>query len=211
MSARPLVFDEAGHTYRVDGQRLPSVTQVLKPLSAYAEAIPAEVLARKARIGQAAHRSVELYNEQRLDPASVHETVRPYFEAYRLFMLQYACTPIAGELRVWHPAHRYAGTLDLLAVLGDKPALIDIKCTLAIMPTTGPQVAAYQEAAANTPELPDEQRAIAREAQRWCLQLKADGTFDLSPLSDPADWRVFLACLSIHYFKTKHEQHYRKQ
>ena len=210
MSARPLIFDEADHRYSVGGQTLPSVTTILRPLTTY-ENIPAAVLANKAAIGQAAHRAAELHDAGTLDVASVHEVIRPYLDAYVRFREEHDFAPVANELRVWHPLMCYAGTLDMLGAMRGEPALVDLKCTVELVPTVGPQTAGYKEAAAETPELPAELRAFAREARRYCLQLRADGTYHLEPCNDPNDWRVFLSLLTLHNFKAKHAKHYAHQ
>jgi hypothetical protein len=97
-----------------------------------------------------------------------------------------------------------------LGELQGKPALVDFKCTAQLMPSVGPQTAAYKQAAIDTPGLLPELREIAQNATRWCLQLKPDGTYRLERLDDPHDWRTFLGCLALHGFKVKHAKHYGK-
>ena len=46
-----LTFDEAAHEYRLDGRRLPSVTQLLAPLVDYSK-VPRETLERAQALGQ---------------------------------------------------------------------------------------------------------------------------------------------------------------
>lgn len=208
MSARELVFDPIAHRYSVRGEQLPSVTRVLKLLSSYSDAIPAAVLANKSAIGQAAHKCVELLNERRLNPATVHPVVSGYLDGYKRFRDERGFEPVLNETRVWHPLMRFAGTLDLLGTISGDPALVDLKCTLELMPTVGPQTAAYQQAATETPDLDDEIRELARVARRYCLQLREDGTYALTPCDDPNDWRVFLAALNLYYFKVKNAKHY---
>ncbi|MEX3929781.1 hypothetical protein AB4Y36_38220 [Paraburkholderia sp. BR10936] len=212
MSARELAFDAAAHRYSVGGHPLPAVSRVLHPVSPYADrSIPRDVLARKAEIGAAAHRAIELDIRGVLDTASLHPLIEPYFAAWRRFCAEAHYTAAASEIRVWHPALRYAGTLDSLGWLGDSAALVDFKCTAAIMPTVGPQTAAYQEAASTTPDIDPALCQLARQARRWCLQLCPDGTYRMVPLDDPNDLRVFLALLTIHTFRQHHADHYPEQ
>ncbi|MEX3859675.1 hypothetical protein AB3X94_37430 [Paraburkholderia sp. BR10923] len=207
-----LQFDRAAHRYSVNGQELPGVSRVLWPVSPWnAENNPGvshEVLQNKAAIGRAAHRAIELDIAGQLDASTLHPLVSPYFTAWQRFQSEAQYLAAESELRVWHPGLGYAGTLDSLGYLHDRPALVDFKCTVDVGPTVGPQTAAYREAAASTPELDPELREIARDARRWCLQLKADGTYRLVPLDDPNDLRVFLALLTVHNFKIRHANHY---
>jgi hypothetical protein len=205
----PLHFDSVAHRYTVDGEHVPNVTSILAPLSAYSAAIPAAVLANKAAIGQAVHHAAELFNDGRLDWSSLHEVIRPYVDAYARFREEKSFDPLLTEARVWHPMLRFAGTLDSLGWLAGEPALVDLKATIDLMPTVGPQTAAYREASIADPELSDELQEVARRARRWCLQLGSDGTYRLTPCDDPNDWRVFLSALTIHTFKAKHAKHYQ--
>jgi hypothetical protein len=207
--AGQLHFDPAAHRYTVDGEHVPNVTSILAPLSAYSAAIPAAVLANKAAIGQAVHRAAELLNDGALDWSSLHEVIRPYAEAYARFREERDFAPVLTEARVWHPMLRFAGTLDSLGMLRGEPALVDLKATVDLMPTVGPQTAAYREATIADPQLSDDIQEVARRARRWCLQLGADGQYRLTPCDDPNDWRVFLSALTIHTFKAKHAKHYQ--
>ena len=207
--AGPLHFDPAAHRYTVDGEHVPNVTSILAPLSAYSAAIPAAVLANKAAIGQAVHRAAELLNDGALDWSSLHAVIRPYAEAYARFREERDFAPVLTEARVWHPMLRFAGTLDSLGMLRGEPALVDLKATVDLMPTVGPQTAAYREATIADPQLSDDIQEVARRARRWCLQLGADGGYRLTPCDDPNDWRVFLSALTIHTFKAKHAKHYQ--
>ena len=207
-----LAFDPVDHRYTLDGETLPSVTRILRPLSnATYASIPRDVLANKAAIGQAAHKAAELYDANRLDVGGLHPVIRPYLDAYVDFRAKRRFLPLASELRVWHPGLRYAGTLDTLGTMDGEPALVDLKCTAATMPSVGPQTAAYQNAAAETPELGDDLRELARTARRWCLRLCEDGTYRLEACADPADWRVFLSLVNLFYFKSRHAKHYESE
>jgi hypothetical protein len=207
MSARELLFDVAAHRYSVAGEALPSVTAILAPLTAYGS-VPPAVLANKALLGAAAHRAVELHDQRNLNTASLHPLVRPYLAAYVAFRQEHRFAPALNEARLWHPLHRFAGTLDLLGRLDEAPALIDLKCTAELMPSVGPQTAAYKAAAMESPTLAEPLRELARAARRYCLQLRPDGTYQLQPCDDPNDWAVFLSALTLHTFKQKHAKHY---
>jgi hypothetical protein len=50
------------------------------------------------------------------------------------------------ERRIWHPEHRYAGTVDVIGMLGGKFGVLDIKTSLGIYRDYNLQTAAYMEA-----------------------------------------------------------------
>lgn len=196
-----LQFDEARHAYTLDGAPVPGVTSVLKVVSAadYAGVDP-DVLAAAAARGQAVHRVIELDGQGRLDEDSLDPLLVPYLAAWREFMATSGFVPILQEHRVASRRYRYAGTLDLFGLLHGEYALIDAKSVARVMPSTGPQTAAYELALREqAPELvPADARVL-----RFALQLPAKGRWQLHPLPDKGDARVFLAALTIHQFTAR--------
>ena len=72
-------FDEAAHAYTFEGKSVPSVTQVMRPITQLAYgAIPLEVLRKAAAFGTAVHACTELYDQDDLDPFSVEDDWLPY-------------------------------------------------------------------------------------------------------------------------------------
>jgi hypothetical protein len=119
-----------------------------------------------------------------LDPA-----LAPYVAAWSKFLADTSAKVIASEMRVAHTRLRYAGTLDTICLIRGARELVDIKSTAAIPRTVGPQTAAYAEAI-------DEPRI-----RRRVVQLRKDGTYRSKPLTDPADWNLFLSALNIHNWR----------
>ena len=70
-----LTFDEASHTYRIDGQVVPGVTSVLKPLTDYSMVPPADLQAA-ADFGKAVHRACELDDLMDLPPHEAFARLR---------------------------------------------------------------------------------------------------------------------------------------
>jgi hypothetical protein len=197
-----LEFDEASHTYTLGERRLPSVTQVLKPLIDYA-GIPEAILNKAAERGNYVHKCCELYLLGTLDESGIDEECAPYFQGFKKFMDETGFEPELIEQRLYHAKLMYAGTVDLGGVLPPigrrrKPhrAMIDIKTTFKLMKSVGPQTAAYANAWAsqNPKELHFD--------ERYALQLKKDGSYKLEPMKSPSDTNTFLSCLNIHNFMT---------
>ena len=79
-----LVFNEDRHEYSLDGQRLPSVTQLLAPLVDYSK-VPKDVLERAQQLGTAVHRMTELFDNDDLDEDSLSDELRPYLAGWIKF------------------------------------------------------------------------------------------------------------------------------
>lgn len=195
-----LTFDEASHTYRHDGRVVPGVTSILRPIMNFDHVDPA-LLAAAAAFGVAVHKACELddrgvLNEAALDPALV-----PYLDAWRAFSRDYAVQWSAIEERVYHPRLRYAGTLDRFGIVRiapnkphTTPAVVDIKSGTQILPSVGPQLAAYYRAR-------DESSVTTK---RLAVQLKPDGTYVAKWHDDPNDFAVFCSLLTLRNWCEQH-------
>jgi len=191
-----VVFNAERHEYTVDGQRVPSVTQVLRSLFDFSH-VPPAVLAAKGELGTAVHLACELDDDADLDESTVGEAVRPYLDGYRLFKQHKLTRVIATEQVVSHRIG-YAGKFDLLTEFDDARWLIDWKTPLVISPAVALQTAAYVAA------LPAELAPPAGMKQkRAALQLKNDGTYKLHEFSDPNDFAIFASFLNVNAWKEK--------
>lgn len=195
-----LQFDAATHKYTLDGVRVPSVTQVLKPLYSF-DGIPPQVLAAKAALGTAVHRACELLDNDDLDEESEdgREALLPlagYLAGYKKFKSD--CKPVvfSNERLLFHPVHRYAGQIDRSYAMRGDVWDIDLKSTVSMSPIVGLQTAAYSEML----------RAEGRTqvARRGALQLFPDGNYKLHEFKDPADFSVFLSMLNVQRFMERH-------
>jgi hypothetical protein len=189
-----LAFDEASHTYTLDGRKVPSVTQALKSLpNDYAMVDPA-VLEQAAGLGRAVHKLIELDLADRLDVNSLDDQLVDYLLQWQAFRATSGFQPILSEARVASSRYRYAGTLDLFGRLNGRLVLIDAKSTAAVPRSAGPQTAGYELALRESrPDL----LPIGTFVDRFALHLKRD-KWQLVPFRDTADQRVFLSALTIH-------------
>lgn len=156
-------FDPETHTYTLNGERLPSVTQILKPIYDFS-AVPAGVLRRAAEYGTAVHKTVELYLKDDLDEGSLDDALKGPLEAFK----------------TWHGDHpefrnrvpdietlscnaklKYAGTPDLLY---PDVAVIDIKSRPVNLLTDPIQLAAYDHFGCG-------------KRERYVLELQQDGQY----------------------------------
>lgn len=193
-----LTFDPDSHTYRFGGDIIPGVTRVLEPISSYA-GVPRHILDAAAARGTYIHKCCEMLLWETLDWDSVMPEYRSYVDAFARFLDESGIEVELPEERVFHPVMRYAGTVDLVARVPRQKkmrrAIIDYKTSLKLMPSVGPQLAAYLEAQ-NAGQPADAEKV----ADRYGLHLKKDGTYVLEPYTSPNDLNVFRSCLVIHNF-----------
>ena len=192
MKEDQLTFDPQTHIYRLNDVPIPSVTQIMQPLSRHKyRDIDEETLNHAAERGTAVHSAIEFYDRFGLDECEGE--ARPYFEAYLDWSRKYRPKIISNEKPTWHKHLLYAGTVDMLAEVMGKLTLIDFKTTATLndMLTTV-QLEAYRRALdTQDPYHPIMQTAI--------LQLKPDGTYTWKTYKAPdlEAWQTFTALITI--------------
>ena len=186
-------FLDEDHSYWLGEKRLPSVTQLMKPLFDF-EWINKEVLERKSAIGSAVHKATEIFDLGLQFESDLHPLVQPYFEAYQKFTDEIKPTWQGIEERVHNKSLGYAGTLDRFGVIQGEESLLDIKCVATVSAGAFVQCSAYAEARGNP------------NAKRFALQLKPDGKFELheSKAAHREDFGVFISCITQHRWKAKY-------
>lgn len=192
MKADQLTFDPQNHIYRLNDVIIPSVTQIMQPLTRHKyRDIDEETLNHAAERGTAVHSAIEFHGRYGLDECPPE--VRPYFDAYLTWNRHFKPQIVANERPVWHKILLYAGTVDMVAVIGGKLTLIDFKTTATLndMLTTV-QLEAYRRALdTQDPYHPIMQMAI--------LQLKPDGSYTWKTYKAPdlEAWQTFTALITI--------------
>lgn len=211
-------FDEASHVYRLDGQRLPSVTEILVPIKPDFSMVPPAVLEAKRAFGTAVHLACELDDLGELDDDATDPAVMGCVQAWRRFRSDTGAAIVMNEQRIYHPALRFAGTLDRLAYLrmkGDEQPstwLLDLKTSDDPHPSYGVQLSGYrlllagqEQAGPLSVALGEVFRSIGIDPiKRASVHLSSDATYRFHQYRDPADEATFMACLAIHRFKEKH-------
>ena len=169
--------------YEIDGVWYPRVTKIVeikaKPAlyHFYGEADSfahgEEIKQKSAVEGTLIHETLEkiLIGEEPAIPASIS----PALEEVQRFLNERSITVDKNfvEKRIFHPEHRYAGTIDALAFIDGELGILDIKTSQSIYRDYNLQTAAYM--AALTREFPDlRTRWILRVDQiRVCLKCRA--------------------------------------
>lgn len=166
------VFDEQRHVYTLDGEPLPSVTQIIRPLHDFS-AVPPDVLKRAADFGTAVHKTVELYLMDDLDENSLDPALTGCLDAFKSWLSdspQFAREDPIIETPIYHDRLKYAGTPDLVY----SEDTIDLK-SRKYNPLTDPiQLAAYNAMICRV-FFPGQKKRRA-----WVLELRQDGSYTMS-------------------------------
>lgn len=189
-----LQYDDATHTYTLDGIRLKSVTQILREagLTDYANVNPA-VLQRSQDFGTAVHDMTYLYDRNDLDMESLDHALVPLLDAWKSFLCVSGWETAASEQLVYSRRYLYAGRYDRKGIYNGKLTILDIKTGMkskATVKTTGIQLAGYQIAH-------DELSKDGKVKQRMAVWLTGDGSFKTETYTDKCDQSRFLACLTV--------------
>lgn len=186
-----LTFDAETHTYRINGERVPSVTQVLEG----AGLIDTRWFNDEARTrGTYVALATQYCDEGTLDYDALDDGLRGYVEAWRKFKHEAGngkMEIISIERRVSNRKLRYAGTLDRLFKWGHQSWVLDIK--------TGSKAAWHSLQTAGYAEcLPK-----SWLHKRGSVFLKEDGTYKLDVHDDFSDVHVFLSALNLYHWKSE--------
>lgn len=183
-----LLFYDAEHQYEVDGEKLPSVSEILRFMSReiYGD-INQYTLDNAANRGSDVHKATELLDKY--GEAEIDEEYAPYLQAYHSFLKEHHVSWDDIERRMYHPQKMYAGTIDRFGAVDGESALVDIKTTSTIKkPIVKAQLNGYEDMRIANGFAP---------AQRlYCLQLKKDGKYTLLEVSK--DTTEFDACYALH-------------
>ena len=148
-------FKEASG-YTIDGKWYPRVTKILsikaKPalyrFYAEQESFKASqaITEKSAAEGTLVHEAVEailLGQKPEIDPL-----IAPAIKAFEQFLQSknIQTAPEYVERQIFHPEHRYAGTIDVMALIDGKFGVLDIKTSQAIYRDYNLQTAAYMSA-----------------------------------------------------------------
>lgn len=124
------LFDEATHTYTLDGVVIPSVTEICAPITC-GKYPPVGAVQQAAARGSRVHELCALYDMDTL-PDEIESDLVGYVKAWAAFcrdykpVWQYIERPLHGEIDAGQP---FAGTLDRIGVIDGFNRVVDIKTT----------------------------------------------------------------------------------
>lgn len=173
----PLTFYRAKHEYRLDGARLPSVTEIISDLIPGFQA--GEWYLERGTAVHACAAMIAQGQEFEYDPQ-----ISGQVAACRRFFAEVKPLVMEVEYRVHSRPYQFAGTLDMLALIDGLPAVVDWKAH--VDQRCGWQLAAYAMC------LPGPQIKIG-----YGVQLNEDGTYKMTPFKLAPYAREFLAMRAV--------------
>ena len=124
-----LEFIEETHTYLANGMIVPSVTQIMKPMSEeYYNNLPLSVLEIAADRGTRVHKAIEEYEKfSAIQMNEFDSDIVDYVKNYQIAKVLKKFRPINQEFRLTDGF--FAGTIDMLAMYDKQQVIIDLKAT----------------------------------------------------------------------------------
>lgn len=184
---RILSFDESEHIYEVDGEVMPSVSEIIRFIAreVYGDVVQS-VLDNAADRGTRVHKATQMLDV--VGDVECDEDIVPYVTAYVQFVKEHKPKWDLIEKSMFNPAEKYAGTVDRIGMLDGKKTIVDIKTSSAIQKVLyGAQLNLYRMMA--------HENGI--EVERLViLHLTKDKGYKLIEI--PIDDEVANACLTLH-------------
>ena len=180
-----LLFDPATHTYTLDGQVLPGVTQIIGAAGLRDDSWYTE---DAALFGKRVHEWTAHRDLGGTEPYP--EEIEGQCKAWEKFKAEAKPEILHVEMKIHHPDLPYAGTIDRIAILNSHTWILDIK-TGVPQPWHGVQLAAY---------------AFATESirHRAAVYLREDGTYKVAVDSNTENWGLFYSALNVYSWRKNH-------
>ena len=197
-------FLEGPHEYRVSGEVLPSVTEILYDMGCCGDT---RWFKQKHRDrGSRAHNLVKQIawlrhpnSEYEWDRSCDHPETLPYGIAFDSWCEEVGFEVIAAETPMYLDYPRVAGTPDLVGILRklrDSPiGVVDCKSG-EVYPSVELQTAPYAKMA--------ERHLGVKIDARYSLKLQPDGRFKFRECAAPSDWAVFVGLANGWYWRKAH-------
>jgi len=195
-----LEFDPVAHRYTFAGRAVPHVTGIIEGAQRFA-GVPEAALERARARGTALHRAIELHLAGTLDEDTLGADTRACLDQFRRFQSQTGFVAVVSESRMYSARYGYAGTIDTAGRFPgrvDRVAVVDWKRASTLSPSVGLQLAAYKEL------LLERFPEMRKPVDRYALQLRPDA-YKLVEYTDPGDWSVFAAALTLWRFCNVHK------
>lgn len=201
-----VTFNARDHSYRMNGVKLPSVTQILgiirKPFleqwrGRIGNAEADKIMRDSADFGTRCHAAAEQIATCGIAAFEVLDTdVQTFAQTYDSWFNANVKRVLFCEARLVSTVHMVAGSVDLIAeLMDDSVAAIDLKTGSSVDEVAALQLAAYGRMALEQHGIQTNRRLILHAPR------KTPGTLEVVeyPVDDEPDaWRLFLCCLLLH-------------
>ena len=186
-----LTFEDATHTYRLNGAEIPSVSRIMEPLSSFEyQGVDDKTLERAANRGTSVHNSIKDWLLFGID--TTNPEYRGYMDGFLDWWEFVKPVLIASEMRVYHKLFRYGGTVDLLANIDGDITLIDYKTTSRLIDKNcRVQTEGYSQALGS-------HGIVVKSKHILHLQSNGKWKFPEFPAKDAEAWRVFSGLKTVY-------------
>lgn len=171
-------FEPETHTYFLGNEILPSVSEIIRPLTNY-DNVPIERLKNGQEYGTAVHRAIELWLKDDLDETTLDKALKKPLDAfvnwYTSFIEAHG-KPVATEQRFYHQKLKYAGTPDLVF----EECIVDFKTRKFNKVTDVVQLSAYEKLVSDFPP-----------KNLYVLEIEVEGNIKLVNAKDKHAWGMF--------------------
>lgn len=184
---RILSFNEDNHEYQVNGEIVPSVSEIIRFISreVYGDVVQS-ILDAAADRGTRVHKATQMLDV--VHDVECDDDIVPYVQAYVQFLREHNPKWDHIEKSFYNPLKSYCGTVDRVGTFDGKKTLVDIKTSSSIQKTMyGAQLNLYRMGLAAN-EIPVERMVI--------LHLTKDKGYKLIDIPENDD--VANACLTLH-------------
>lgn len=191
-----LIFYDDSHRYTVDGEEVPSVSELTRFIARelYSET-PQFAMDSAASRGTAIHKATEALDK--FGTVEIPDDIAEYLKAYVAFVKE---NKPEWEKIEWSVCKDtlYAGTLDRFGTLDGKRVIVDVKSTATITPLHRTlytaQLNLYRMAV----------ESVTPVDALYVLQLKKDGKYKLIEL--PVEDDLANACITLHQATKKRKR-----
>ena len=191
-------FDAEKHQYRVDGNIVPSVTQLCAPLGADYDEPDDDMLELTVEAAADRGATMHAYIEHRLSGGEPEDFELPsqyqgYADAVELFLAEHKITPYAVETPLACPV--YAGTPDLTCEFDGEDSVLDWKFVSQIAKSkVAAQLGGYSDLSEYNGYFP---------TKLYAVQFLKDGAYRLYPVDLKFAEQAFDLCAECYAMKCK--------
>ncbi|MDD5086069.1 MAG: hypothetical protein PHE61_08600 [Candidatus Omnitrophica bacterium] len=188
-------YDAVNHIYRLRGDIIPSNTGILSAEGLFDYIGVPEASMEAARLfGSAVHKACELWDKSTLDESILSKPLVPYLDAWKKFVRE--MQPVVNTEWIERPIcsyqHRFGTIPDRVWTINNKLTVLEIKSTSTMQKAVGIQLAGQAIAIKEN---------LGPVKQRWAVQLKDNGTYQIYTYESRADETIFISCLNVWRWK----------
>jgi hypothetical protein len=191
-------FNEVDHTYFLEGQPIPCVSDILRAggfLPDFSN-VNEQVLNASRDFGKAVHRACALWSANNLDEKALDPQIAPWLASWKKAVKDLGIKIVQVEKPIASEKWGVAGTPDVFGLIGKGHAVIDIKTPATFYPSVGLQTAGYAI-------LVEEYYGV-KIKKRIGIRLTAEGRPQIKVFEDPSELIVFLGAVNAYRWKARY-------